>query len=271
MKYNVLLAFREHLRGVFANSNTADRYCFVVSKTFGSLQFDELSEIPREYTEQKLLSARTKRDFSALKRGLEVLKTFDGGLDLPSEEFMRDTAKTKRNRSFRPPKVLELDRIDRKVNAIRNEKLKLAYRLMEKSGLRVSETAQLQKRDITVKNGAITVAVKHGKGGSNGFVECLEDKCLAEQLEKYLQNMDDSEHPFCSANTMKHKAGKLNLECHNFRRIAAITYRNEQCKHKSLDEANDDTQRFLRHTRFSVTKRYLQNRKLKFIGKCRKC
>ena len=62
-----------------------------------------------------------------------------------------------------------------------------------------------------------------------------------------------------------------NNECHDFRRIAAITYRDKRrADGEPLTDANEETKDFLRHARFSVTKRYLRNRKLKFVKKPRR-
>jgi len=268
MKYTILSDFREHLNVVLDNKNTADTYYFAVDKLFKELQFNDLSEIPCETIEQLLAQTRTKNRFSASKNGLKHLKEFDRSLNLPNNEFFRSTAGRKRNFSVKPRKVLEHDTICRKVNAIRDDKLKTAFRLMMKSGLRVSECAALTKKDIVIEGDTVKIDVLHGKGGSNDIVTCMEDKWLAGKLEELTQSMNDEDKPFYAAQTMINKAGERGLECHDFRRVAANTFRDERRSESgSLKDANKETQSFLRHTRFSVTKRYLQNRKLKFVRK----
>ncbi|MDE6687560.1 MAG: hypothetical protein K2K17_09610, partial [Lachnospiraceae bacterium] len=55
----------------------------------------------------------------------------------------------------------------------------------------------------------------------------------------------------------------LGIECHDLRRICAITLRNELKKEMPVEEANAQVKEQLRHARFSTTKRYLFNRKLR--------
>lgn len=136
------------------------------------------------------------------------------------------------------------------------------------SGLRVFETSQLEKDDIEIKNDKIYITVKHGKSGSNGIVECLKDSYLLKELPAYLKDFADGEKIFYSAKTIKNKANELNIECHNLRRIAAITYKKEQKEEgKTSIEADDSTREFLRHERFATTKRYLYNRNLIYKDK----
>jgi len=65
---------------------------------------------------------------------------------------------------------------------------------------------------------------------------------------------------------MKNKAYELGVECHDFRRVAANTFRDERrADGEELYDANEETMDFLRHKRFSTTKRYLRNQKLKIV------
>jgi integrase len=268
MKYDILSAFREHLNAVTDNKNTANTYYFAVDKLFKGLQFNDLSEITPNQIEQLLAQTRTKNRLSAAKNGLKHLKAFDSSLNLPADSFFAKTSANKRNYSVRPPKTLNHDTICRKVNAIRDPKLKTAYRLMMQSGLRVSECAELTKRDIIIDGDSVKIDVRHGKGGSNDVVQCMNDSWLAEKLAELTGGLNDDDKPFYAAQTMKNKAAERGLECHDFRRIAANTHRDcLRDEGAALPEANSATQEFMRHTRFSVTKRYLTNRKLKFVAK----
>jgi len=272
MKYDILNAFREHLNAVCDNKNTADRYWFAVDKLFKDLQFNTLGEIPSETIERLLTAAPNKNRFSAAKNGLTHLKAFDKGLNLPPDKFFRETAARKKNRSVKPAKTIELDAVHRKVNAIRDVRLKTAFRLMERAGLRVSECAALTKRDIFIDGSAIKIDVRHGKGGSNDIVTAMlagdgrPDDWLSGELSKLLEPLNNGEKPFYAAQTMKNKAHDLGIECHDFRRMAANAFRDERrADGGELYDANEETRDFLRHTRFSTTKRYLRNRKLKIV------
>lgn len=72
-------------------------------------------------------------------------------LKLPAEEMFREISIHKRNRSKRPRKTIYLMPVNRKINQIKDDKLRYAYRLAEVSGLRVSELADLEPQNFTFK------------------------------------------------------------------------------------------------------------------------
>lgn len=268
LKYDILTGFRVYLESVIDNKNTRDKYYFAVDRLFKKLQFDKLDELNKEQIEKELAKIKGKDKFSAAKNGLKHLRNYDNSFQLPEENFFKEQSQKRRNHSIKGKKTIVYDETLRKINAIRNKKLKLGYRLMLASGLRVFETSQLEKDDIEIKNDKIYITVKHGKSGSNGIVECLKDSYLLKELPAYLKDFADGEKIFYSAKTIKNKANELNIECHNLRRIAAITYKKEQKEEgKTSIEADDNTREFLRHERFATTKRYLYNRNLIYKDK----
>lgn len=262
MKYDVLERFKEHLKST-SNKNTARKYYSAIVKLFKDKQFNDVSQIKKSVLETELpLKFKTKNEFSAAKNGLLRLKEVYPDIELPEELFFREHSRKKRNYSKKPKKTIELDKTMRKINQISNKKLKLAYRLAIISGLRVSELEGLEKADLKFKDGIITVNVKHGKGGSNGLVICKKDDYVYKELENFIENLEENEKVFYSEEYMREKAKNLDLECHDFRRIFAITLRNELKKTMPVQEANAIVQKQLRHKRFSTTKRYLFNKKL---------
>ena len=268
MKYEILTMFREFLKLEIENANTRDRYYYAVTAFFHKLQFNELKDIDEIKIKEMLKNISGKSKFSATKNGLKYLKMFDDTLNIPNEKWFSEISKTKKNHSKRAKKIIYYDEVMKKINAIKNDKLKIAFRLMAISGLRVNEAANLKKENIFFEDSKIFVAVKHGKAGSNGIVECLADSYLINRLPSYLEKFENNEKIFYSAQTMKKKANELDIECHNFRRIAAINFKKVQKENgKTKEEADDNTRIFLRHERFSTTKRYLYNRKLSYKEK----
>lgn len=270
----LLKEFRGTLLEKLGNKNTADRYYYALCNFFREYQIDDFSKITQENVLEALSHCKTKNYCAALKLGLKNLKEYRLEISLPAMEEMAEIQRRKRNRSLRPEKVIYIADVQEKIKRIRDKKLKYAYQLMMDSGLRTSETAALEKEDIQISRDGITVNVRHGKGDSNGLVTCLRDPYLEARLPKYLQSLPEGEKPFYEAITMKKKAGVLGLECHDLRRIAAITFRNgkmEERRHmKGLEiptvpQIDEATKEFLRHKRFSTTKRYLYNRKLRVI------
>lgn len=271
MKFDILGEYREYLGGVVDNRNTANRYYFAIVKCLKSIQFKELSDISKKQIQDYLVNLKKSNDFSALKNGLKHLGNFDSSFKVPEDSFFTEFSKNKRRGTKSGKKIIELDIVQKKVNALRNKKLKLGFRLMQLSGLRVFELSNLKKQDINISEQIITIKVSKGKGGKDGTIVCDPDKYLSKNLQEYLDAFESDENIFYKAETMKKRARELGLECHDFRRIAAISHRNKlKNEGKSIEEANDKTREFLRHERFSTTKRYLFNRKLKFSSKQKK-
>ena len=263
MKYDILEPFREYLKENLS-LNTAKTYYAAVVKLFKDSQFDSLGQIDKEWIQQEAAKRfKTRNEYSAVKNGLKWLKKYNPDLDIPTEKEFCATSIRKRNFSKKTKKVIYLKPTQRKINQISNDRLRYAYRLALASGLRVSELADLESDDFSFRDGKILVRVKKGKGGHGGIVECREDPYLYERLPVFLQNYPEGK-VFYSESYMREKADELGIECHDLRRIFAITTREELKKEMPVLMANEIVQERLRHARFSTTKRYLFNRKLKF-------
>lgn len=263
MKYDILESFKEYLKENL-RPNTAKTYYAAVVKLFRDSQFDSLKQIDKEWTLQETAKRFTTRnEYSAVKNGLKWLKKYNPDLALPSEKEFCAISIRKRNFSRKPKKVIYLQPTQRKINQISNDRLRYAYRLALVSGLRVSELADLEADDITFNAGKILVRVKNGKGGHGGLVECRDDAYLYERLPEFLKKYPEGK-VFYTECYMREKADELGIECHDLRRIFAQTTREELKKEMPVAVANEIVQQRLRHVRFSTTKRYLFNRKLKF-------
>ena len=63
--------------------------------------------------------------------------------------------------------------------------INLGYRLQEISGLRVSEIADLEERDIKINaNNELIIHVRHGKGNKERYVKCFRDNWVLEKILK---------------------------------------------------------------------------------------
>lgn len=267
MKYDDLEAVKEYISIQVTNRNTARKYYGALVKLFEDVKVEkDIKSLEEAFYREKIPALfRTRNEVSAVKNGLKYFQAFlkEKGMavSLPEEDFYHEVNQKKRNRSVKPRKVLCFDEIRRKINQIQDEKLKYAYRLALISGLRVSELAALSADKLSFADGLIFVNVTAGKGGSNGIVECRPDPYLYDRLQQYIRA-----HPtgrlFYPESTLRKKAWKLGLECHDLRRIFAMTERNRLKQEMSTQKANGIVQERLRHKRFSTTKRYLFNRKL---------
>ncbi len=264
MKYDILEPFKEYLYSQLP-ANTARTYYAAVNKLFKDIQFNSLEQIDKDWINEKCREQfKTRNEYSAVKNGLKRLKEYDSMLQLPSEDEFHAVSIKKRNRRKKPPKTIYLKPTQRKINQLSDEKLRYAYRLAMVSGLRVSELADLEASDIEINNEKIFVNVKHGKGGHGGKIECSPDSYLQKKLPEFLVKHKTDEKLFYSEVYLRQRATELGIECHDLRRIFAITTRNALKKEMPVEEANAIVQQRMRHARFSTTKRYLFNRKLKF-------
>lgn len=262
MKYDELEPFREYLQARLC-ANTARTYYSAVVKLFQGINFNGLEDVPAGYLERELPARfKSRNEFSAAKNGLKHLGKFCPGLQLPEESFFRENSRKKRNFSRRPGKVIYLHPLQRTINQMQNVKLKYAYRLALVSGLRVSELADLEASDLSFEEGRIMVRVRKDKGGRGGLIRCRSDPWLYNKLQSYTQDCVEGKLFYGEA-YMRKEADRLGFECHDLRRIYAIETRRELRKELPPEEADRVVQENLRHSRFSTTKRYLYNRKLK--------
>lgn len=262
LKSTVMTCYREYLDMTCNSKKTADQYAWAVRSLLSEIEFDTLDEIPVSYLERKLKELKTKNIFSAAKNGLKKLKSFDSRLELPTDKFFEQLGKTKKNHRHKP-KPIHLSRTRRTVNQMSNKKMKLAYRLMMISGLRVSEVARLRSCDLEfLHNNKIMIRVLGGKGGKDGIVQCMEDTYTYRELKNFIADLPRDGRIFYSAQYMIDTASKLKLQCHDFRRIYAITHRNKLRKVMKVRDANSFIQHNLRHTDYSTTKTYLYHKKL---------
>lgn len=263
MKYDILDELKLYLNDNFTE-NTSKRYYSAVKNLFKDLKFSKIGEIKEEEIVSRLKKVKSKNDFSAAKNGLLQLKKIQKDLNLPSSEVFKDIALHKRNWVKSRGRTVDLDKMLRKVNSLKNDKLKLAYRLALISGLRVSELSSLKAEDISFTEGnRIQIHVRHGKGEKEGTVVCLPDEYVESKMKKYCENLDSQSNLFYSKSYMGKRAWELNIEMHDFRRAYAKLKKNA-CLSNGLSnyEANEETQKGLRHTRFSTTKYYLYGRKI---------
>ena len=108
-----------------------------------------------------------------------------------------------------------------KINRLNDKKLKLAFRLQQKSGLRVDELSKLTKRDIEFNedNRTLKVYVKLGKGSKSRIVDVLDDQYLYENLKEFLYDLVEGEVIFYTASYLMKMAWKYEMETHDLRRI----------------------------------------------------
>lgn len=260
MKQAVLDKLREHLHKNYTKT-TADKYFFSVKTLFKGYDFNTVEQIRPEDIQCRMTMLRTKNDFSAAKRGLIALEECFPSLQLPDNTFFVEAASHKRNYKKRKFEPLKLDTVQRKINAKRDKKLMLAYRLMLASGARVAEVAALKPENIVITDDSMQIEIIKGKGGKDRTVKTLDDDYLKRELAKLIASSKPGKPVFYSASHMKNKACELGIECHDLRRVFSQRYRVKCRKTAGAYAANGQVMAALGHTKFRTTRRYL-NRKI---------
>lgn len=262
MKYDILNEFKAYLQANL-NKNTAKTYYSAVNKVFENIDFNDLQDVSEDKILDRIKKLSSKNQVSAAKNGLKYLQVVNNHLQMPADARFAEISKHKRNYVKSRGKTVDFDLMQRKVNALKNKKLKLAYRLASISGLRVSELADLEAKDIKfLENGVISVSVQHGKGDKSGQVDCLEDKYVYDNLKDFCQK-NNTGKIFYSESYMREKAHDLGIEMHDFRRAYAKLKKMEcMAAGSTAYEANGAVKEGLRHSRFSTTKRYLYGKKI---------
>lgn len=148
----------------------------------------------------------------------------------------------------------------RKVNRLNNERLKLAFRLEYRSGLRIGEIAALDKdNDILFDNaGKITLIVREGKGRKSRKVDVVDDPYLYSRLKTHLEGLEEGEKLFYSESYLKKKANEHGIKTHDLRRInSRERFRNELKEGSGKRAARRAVGRQLGHEIPATTSLYL--------------
>lgn len=151
----------------------------------------------------------------------------------------------------------KLRKIQNTINRLKNNRLKIAYRLQLISGLRIDELSNLKENDISVKNGKILVNVREGKGGKSRKVECFEDKWVLTKLLELEPRKTGK--LFYSPSYMKNMATKLNFVSHDLRKADLYIYfYNLALSTKEEDKRIELVQERAGHNKNSMTyKKYI--------------
>ena len=149
----------------------------------------------------------------------------------------------------------------RKVNRLGNERLKLAFRLQYRSGLRISEIAALGIKDVRFEDGGrITLHVRCGKGRKSREVNVIEDRYLYERLKAHVESLGCEEPLFYSESYLKKKAVEHAIKTHDLRRVnSRDRFRRELQTGNGKRQARRSVSQQLGHEDPATTNLYLGN------------
>ncbi|WP_051624308.1 tyrosine-type recombinase/integrase [Clostridium akagii] len=218
----------------------------------------EIKDIKNQDIVNGLKKLKLKTEASAVVNGLRRLKPY---MDIPEEKVLKETIASKHTGPRKHNEVKELNKMLKKINVIRDKKLKLGYRLALVSGLRVFELANLKKGDIEISPSGIKINVcdGNGKGGKSAVINCLRDNYLEKSLKEHLESSTE-EKVFYSKDYIMHKALESGIQCHDLRRAFCKLVYKEKKNEVGAYRANIAVQKAMRHTKFSTTKIYLNSK-----------
>ena len=216
------------------------------------------------------LIIKNKTELSQVVNSIRIIQEANPNINIIGEENLKNIIRNKKKNRHKSYNPYHLNDVLKRINKIRDEKYKLAYRLMIRSGLRVFELSNLTKDDIEISNDEIIVTVLDGKGGKYGEIKCLEDKYLSKKLKKFLEDKPSKEKIFYSNISMQKKAQELGFKCHDLRRAYSKLVKKDLLN--NLIEVNEDKKKkiieeevkiALRHTKFETSKKYLYSKRIK--------
>ncbi|MBN1467996.1 MAG: tyrosine-type recombinase/integrase [Fusobacteriaceae bacterium] len=188
-------------------------------------------------------------------------------LDRTSFSKLKDIHDKKIKRPRKIREQTQLLSIWRTVNAIRNKKLKLAFRLSFVSGLRIKELAEIKKTDLIFddKEKKIIVNVRKGKGNKPRYLwTIMPDEYLYNGLNELVKDLNENDQVFYSRSYLGSMATKYNFKNHDLRAntLRVIYYSDSQEKEKTIEVCQD----FLGHSRKSKTYLYYLNKDINPTG-----
>jgi integrase len=241
---------------------TKEKYIYSLNSFLTNIysNITDIEKIKSDEILNGLENIKDKSKVSSIANSLLRIKKYNKLIDIPEKKEFKKIIASKKVRRKNNTEIKNLDTILRKINVIRDKKLKLAYRLALVSGLRIFEVSALLKDDFKLDPEGIEVFIRDGKGGKSGLVKCLRDKYLEKELKEHLSQLNGSERVFYSDKHMKNKALSLKFQCHDLRRAFSKKLYQERKPIVGARMAKIEVQQALRHTKFNTTKIYLNSK-----------
>jgi integrase len=193
---------------LIAKNKTEERYLY---------QFKNFLDSDLEI--EDYLKKSDKKEISRLKNSLRLINLDESEkkeINILCDKYTKIRPKFRKE----PEPTLNLKTLENTVNKLKSKRLKLGYRLQEISGLRVSEIADLEERDIKINaNNELLIHVRHGKGNKERYVKCFRDDWVLKEILKLKPKKNNK--LFCAAKYIIENANKCNFHTHDLRKVFA--------------------------------------------------
>ena len=164
MLYDTLNLFRDDLKNKFANETVRTYITHIKPLLKGQKVFLKADNLDIEKVLAILAEVKYKNNFAKYKNAFLHFCQFLGvTLD---DKNLNQIKALERNthKKYRKLKEVDTKAVVKKINSLKNQKLKLSYKVMLATGLRVGELTQITKDDCLVKDDELCFFFI-GKGG----------------------------------------------------------------------------------------------------------
>lgn len=254
MKYDVLMGYRVYL-GDRLSPATARAYYHRLDQLMEDQNVtDIVGRLDVEKVIGKLSDIKYKNYFSQAKNAFYHFCEYQN-ISLSDKQVDQiKELESKTRKKYKKGQAIDYKAINKKINHLKNQKLKLSYQTLLSTGLRVFELAQITPNDCILSDDEITFNFI-GKGGNDETVKVSKREYpnIYVNLIKTIQKTAPEQKMFYSAVCLQKKAKELGFKCHDIRRIYA---RLEYKKSKSKDDVREK----LRHSSIKTTNIYIKSR-----------
>jgi integrase len=263
-KNDFLKEFRQDLENEIENKNTRKNYYYEIRKAFLKQEFSDVNDFDYEKLKKYFEQIKGKRSASTLKCALKLFsKKYPEFKFDENREFFEKHVSNKKNNRLTKWEELNWDKTSRRINSIKDKKLKLSYRLIFGAGLRVEELERVKKKDINLEESKILV---HGKYDKERIAEILEDDYLRTELERFVKFKKDDDTLFYNKEYLMKYANENGFMCHDLRRAYSQVLKDKKLFDEDMteEEAIKEVQKNLGHVAKSTTYKKYLGRKIDF-------
>lgn len=255
MIYEILNNYRAYLNETLS-AETARTYTDRLGALLeGQSIINTMENFDMNLVLENLSKVKYKNYFSQSKNALLYFLKFQK-LSLGGEQLQKiKKLQNNTHKKYRKLKSQDYKVIKRKIEHLKNQKLKLCYQVLMATGLRVSELSQIKTNDCVVLNNCFIQLSFVGKGGKAQTIAISKDENtkLYNTLKNTLETTKLNEKLFYSSNYLQIKAKELGFTCHDLRRICSKL---EYKKVKSKEAVKEK----LRHSNMKTTELYLNSK-----------
>jgi len=254
MKYEMLNLYHNYLLEKFSKT-TARMYAHRLDILLtGQSLINPLANFDIEKVIENLAKIKHKNHFSQSKNSLLYFCKFQN-ISVSKEAMNKITSlEEKTKKKYRQLKPACFKTIENKINHLKNDKLRLSYQTMTKTGLRVSELASINLLDCDISECEIVLSFT-AKGGGKEVVSIVksDDTKFFEKLLNLIKATKSDEKIFYCVGYLQKKAKEYGFTSHDLRRgFAKKEYKITKSKNLVMEK--------LRHKSIKTTNIYLRSK-----------